>query len=91
MVVCRAAQENGARASYVSILTGITKSRFSHIRNSMIFYPKNTKAAVEVPAYQGRQHTKFEENHVKRIRDMSEQTFEFFFFIFCTLEKIALT
>jgi len=45
----------------------------------MIFYLKNTKVAVEVPAYQGRLHTKFEENCVKRFRDMSEQTFKFFF------------
>ena len=45
----------------------------------MIFYPKNTKVGVEMPAYQGRLHTKFEENHVEHFRDMSEQTFEFFF------------
>jgi len=59
----------------------------------MIFYPKNTKVAVEVPAYQGRLHTKFEENHVKRFRDiaMSEQTFKFFLRFFCILEKIAVT
>jgi len=61
MVVCRAAQENRGRANYVSILlTGTTKSRFSHIRNSMIFYLKNNKVAVEVPAYQGRLLTIFE-------------------------------
>jgi len=82
---CRAAQENGACANYVSILTGTTKSRFWHILNSMIFYP------VEVPAYQGRLNTKFEENCVKRFQDMSEQTFEFFSLFFSssfrTLEK----
>ena len=55
-----------------------TKLRFSRIRNVMIFYPKNTKVAVEVPTYQEKLHTKFEENHVKCFRDMSEQTFEFF-------------
>ena len=55
-----------------------TTMRFSRIRNSMIFYPKNTKVDVEVPAYQGRLHTKFEENCVKRFRDMSERTFKFF-------------
>ena len=50
-VVCRAAQENGARARYVSILPGITKSRFSHTHNSVFFYLINPKVAVEVPAY----------------------------------------
>jgi len=78
------AQENGVCANYVSILTGATKSRFSRIRNSMIFYPKNTKVAVEVPAYQGRLRTKFEDNCVKGFQDMSESSF-------CTLEKIAVT
>ena len=61
-VVCRAAQENRGRANYMSTLTGTTKLRFSHIRNSIIFYLKNTKVAVEVPAYQGRLHTKIKEN-----------------------------
>ena len=79
MVVCRAAQENRACTNYVSILTGTTKSRSSRIHNSTIFYPKNIKVAVEVAAYQGRLHTKFEEN---RFRDMSEQTFQFFFVFF---------
>ena len=63
----------------------------------MVFYLINLKVAVEVPAYQRRLHTKFEENRVKRFRDMSEQTFKFFssFFSFSssfrTLEKIAVT
>ena len=77
--VCRAVQENGARANYMSILTG---TRFSRICNSMIFYLKNTDVTVEVPAYKGRLHTKFEENRIKRFRDISEQTFEFFFVFF---------
>ena len=77
MVVCRAAQENRARANYVGIFKGTTKSRFSRIHNSMIFYLKNTKVAVEVPTNQGRLHNKFEENRVKCFRDMSEQTFKF--------------
>jgi len=64
-VVCCAAEENGARANYVSILTGTTKLRFSHIHNSVVFYLINPKVAVEVPAYQGRLHTKFEENRTK--------------------------
>ena len=54
----------------------------------------NSKVAVEVPAYQGRPHTKFEENRVNIFRDMSEQTFMFFlrfFFSFRTNEKIAIT
>ena len=92
-VVCRAAQENRACTNYISILTGTTKSC---IRNSIIFYLKNTKVAVEVPAYQGRLRIKFEENRVKRFRDMSEQAFEFisllfFSLSFCTLGKIAVT
>ena len=33
------AQENGACANGVSILTGTTKSRFSRIRSSVIAYP----------------------------------------------------
>ena len=59
-VVCHAAQENGAHANYVSILTGTTKSRFSPIYNSVVFYLINPKVAVDVPAYQRRLHTKFE-------------------------------
>ena len=57
--VCCATQENGrgGGANYVSILTGSTKSWFSCLRSSMIFYLKNTKVVVEVPAYQGRQTT----------------------------------
>ena len=48
-------------------------------------------------SYQGRLYTKFEENHVSHFRDMSEQTFMFFFFFsffflrLFALEKIALT
>ena len=89
--VCHAAQENGACANYVSILTGTTKSRYSRIHNSVVFYLINSKVAVEVPAYQRGLHTIFEENHVKRFRDMSEQTFKFFSSSFRTLEKIAVT
>ena len=77
--------------NYVSILTEITNSRFSRIRNSIMFYLKNTKVAVKVAAYQGRLHTKFEENRVKFFRDMSEQTLKFSSSSFCTLEKIAVT
>ena len=70
--------ENGVHANYVSI-TETIKLQFSHIRNSMIFNLKNTKVAVEVHAYQGRLHTKFEENRVKGFQDMSEQISSFFF------------
>ena len=62
-----------------------TKSPFSRIHNSMIFYLKNTKVTVEVPTYEGRLHTKFEENRVKSFQDMSEQTFEFFVHFFLRL------
>jgi len=66
------------------------KLRFSRIYNSVVFYLINPKVAVKVPAYQGRLHTKFEENRTKHFRDMSEQTFKFFS-SFHTLEKIAVT
>ena len=82
MVVCSAAQENRVHANYVSIWIGTTKLQFSRILNSMIFYLKNTKVAVDVPAYQGRLPTKFEENHVKCFWDMSKQTFGFISFFF---------
>ena len=35
-----------------------------NIHNSVIFYPMDAKVALEVPAYQGRLHPKFEENCV---------------------------
>jgi len=48
----------GRAQTGVSILTGITKSRFSRFHRSVIFYPKNTKFAVEVPAYNRKLHNK---------------------------------
>ena len=84
-VVCRVTLENGAHVNYVSIVTGTIKLRFLCIHNSVVFYLINPKVAVEVPTYKRRLHTKFEENHMKRFRDMSEQTFKFFssfFFVF---------
>ena len=45
-VVWHAAQENGACANGVSILTETTKLQFSHIRSSMMFYPNGTKFTV---------------------------------------------
>ena len=89
--MCRAALENGAHINYVSILTGKIKSQFSRIHNSVVFYLINFKVAVEVPAYQRRLHTKFEENRAKRFRDMSKQNFQVFSSSFCTLEKITVT
>ena len=86
--MCRAAQENRTRANYLSILTGTTKLQFSPIHNSVVFYLINSKVAVEVPAYQRRLHTKFEENCVKRFQDMGEQTFKFFSLFFFVLLRL---
>jgi len=47
------------------------------MHSCVIFYLMDTKVVVEVAAYQGRLHTKFEENHVNCVRDMGEQTFVF--------------
>jgi len=58
-VVCRAAQENGARANGVSILTGTTKSRFSRICRSVIAYPNGTTFIVELASMKGRPGFKF--------------------------------
>ena len=95
--MCCAAQENGVRANYVSILTGTTKSQFWRIRNSIIFYLKNTKVAVEVPTYQGTLHIKLKGNREKfflRYEWANFRVFSSFFFSsflsFRTLEKIML-
>ena len=48
----------GRAQTEVSILTGTTKLRFSHIHRSMTFYLKITKFAVELPAYKGRLDSK---------------------------------
>ena len=58
MVVYRVAQENGACANRVSILKGTTKSRFSHIRSSVMFYSNGTKFNVQLASMQGRPHSK---------------------------------
>jgi len=60
MVVCRTAQENGTRANGVSILTGTTKSRFSHIRRSVMSSSNDTKFTVELASTQRRPHSEFE-------------------------------
>ena len=61
----------------VKILTGITKSRFSRIHRSMIFYLKNTKFVVEVSVYNRKLHSKVEVNRASRFRDTSDQSFGF--------------
>ena len=58
-VVCRAAQENGARANRVSILTGTIKSQFSRICSSVTAYPNGTKFTVELASMKGRPRFKF--------------------------------
>ena len=78
-------KKTGCVQTGVSILTGITKSRFSRIHRSVIFYPKNTKFTVEVPTYNRKLHSKIEVNHASRFRNTSNQSFGFcswFFFLF---------
>jgi len=87
MVVCCAAQEYGMCTNYVSLLTETIKSQFSRIHISMIFYLIDTKVAVDVHAYQGRLHAKFEENYTNHFQDMSEQTSVCFFHLFAHLKK----
>ena len=53
-------------------------------------YLMDAKVPVEVPAYQGKLHTKFEENRINHSRDMSEQTFMLFLhfsFLFTQMKK----
>ena len=70
----------------VSILTGRTKTSFSHLCISVITYPIGTKLATELPASQGSLHSKLEENRSSHFRDTSCQSFvfflPFFFFVF---------
>jgi len=54
------------------------KLRFSCIHRSVIFYPKSTKFAVEVPAYNRKQHSKVEVNCASHLWSK----FRFLFFIF---------
>ena len=76
----------GCAQTGVSILTGITKSQFSRIHRSVIFYLKNTEFAVEVLVYNRKLHSKVEVNCVSRFQDTSDQSFGFcsslfFFFL----------
>ena len=70
------------RATLVSILTGRTKTSFSHLCISVITYPIRTKFVTQLPASQGRLHSKFEGNRSSHFRDMNCQSFVFFFFVF---------
>ena len=59
MVMCRAAQDKGAHANGVSILTGTTKSQF-HVSSSVMSSPNGTKFTVEIASMQERPHSKFD-------------------------------
>ena len=77
------------RATPVSILTGRTKTSFSHLCISVITYPIGTKFATQLPASQGSLHSNFEENRSSHFRDTNYQRFicfsSFFFFFFVFL------
>ena len=62
----------------VSILTGRTKTSFSHLCISVITYLIGTKFATQLPASQGSLHSKFEGNRSSHFQDMSCQSFVFF-------------
>ena len=72
------------RATPVSILTGRTKTSFSHLCISVITYLIGTTFATQLPASQGSLHSKFEGNRSSHFRDASCQSFVFFssFFFF---------
>ena len=80
------------------ILTGRTKTSFSHLCISVITYLIVTKFATQLPASQGSLHSKFEGNRSSHFRDTSCQNFVFFLRVFSsssssfrTLAKIAIT
>ena len=85
------------RATPVSILTGKTKTSFSHLCISVITYPIGTKFATQLPASQRSLHSKFEGNRSSHFQDTSCQSLVFFphffssFLSFRTLAKIAIT
>ena len=76
-VVCRGPRKWGT-CKLREHINRNNKVGFSRIHNSVIFYLMNARVAVEVPAYQGRPHTKFEEYCLNHFWDMSEQTLVFF-------------
>ena len=97
-VVCHVAQENRARAHYVSILTGTIKSRFSRIYNLVVFYLINPKVAVEPTKRDYTPNLKKIARSVSEIwvSKLSSFFLRFFFFSsssssFCTLKTIAVT
>ena len=75
------------RATPVSILTGRTKTSFSHLFISVITYLIGTKFATQLPASQGSLHSKFEgiAPAISEIRAAKVSIFFlrfFFFFVF---------
>ena len=76
------------RATPVSILTGRTKTSFSHICISVITYLIGTKFATQLPASQGSLHSKFEGNRSSHFRDTSCQSFVFFLRFFFLLLRL---
>ena len=80
--------KNPARHT-VSILTGRTKTSFSHLCILVITYLIGTRFATQLPASQGSLHSKFEGNRSSHFRDTSCQSFilfsSFFFFFFVFL------
>ena len=72
----------GKKKNTVSILTGRTKTSFSHLCISVITYLIGTKFATQLPASQGSLHSKFEGNRSSHFRDTSCQSFVFFFLRF---------
>ena len=59
--------------------------QFSHLCNSVILYPIETKFATKVPARQGSPHSTFQESRSSHFRDMSDQSFGIFFLVFFPL------
>ena len=70
------------RATSVSILTGRTKTSFSHLCISVITNLIGTNFATQLPASQGSLHSKLEGNRSSHFRDTSCQSFVFFSFFF---------
>ena len=80
--------QRSRRATPVSILTGRTKTSFSHLCTSVITYLIGTKFATQLPASQGSLHSKFEGNRSSHFRDTSCQSFVFFLRLFAHLQKL---
>ena len=66
------------RATPVSILTGRTKTSFSHHCILVITYPIGTKFATQLSASQGSLHSKFEVKRSSHFRGTSRQSLVFF-------------